>query len=357
MRIVVGLSGGVDSSVSAKLLLDQGHEVIGVFLKNWNDEDHNCPAIADAAQARQIAAKLSIPFYLFDFSEEYWRDVFANFLSENKVGRTPNPDILCNKYIKFGVFLEKAKELNADMIATGHYAKKVFNETSQAFELCMPADKNKDQTYFLHALSQQQLARSIFPLENFTKTKVRKLAKKYGFQNAERKDSTGICFIGEKNYFQFLSQYFKPSPGDIVTPDGKIVGAHQGLCFYTIGQRKNLHIGGVKGAQESPWFVVAKVSKENKLIVSQDEDLLLSKTLHAGSLTWISGELPDSLRNVVHCKAQIRYRQSAENCELSLLENGTATVIFTNPQRAIAPGQSVVFYLGEVCLGGGVILD
>ncbi len=350
-RVVVGLSGGVDSAVSAKLLLDQRYEVIGVFLKNW-EEDENCPAAVDALDARNVAKKLDIPFYTFNFSKEYWDQVFAYFLSENKKGRTPNPDILCNKFIKFGSFLEKAKELKADFIATGHYAKKFLNPETKKYELHVPIDKEKDQTYFLYALSQDQLAKALFPLTELTKSEVRKLAKKYGFENAGKKDSTGICFIGERNYSEFLQKYLDKKPGKIVTPEGEVVGDHIGLSFYTIGQRRELRIGGVRGAEEAPWFVIGKDKKKNELIVNQDEKLLFCGCLQADDLSWISGEAPGS---EIFCEARIRYRQTSQSCLVRLDRKNKANVYFSTPQRAVTPGQSVVFYQGENCLGGGII--
>ncbi len=351
-RVIVGLSGGVDSSVSAKLLLDQGYETIGVFLKNWDEKDKNCMAAEDVADARNVAAKLNIPFYVFDFSQEYRKHVFQYFLEENKAGRTPNPDILCNKFIKFGVFLEQTKKLGADFIATGHYARKVFNENTEQFELHIPVDKNKDQTYFLHALTQQQLEKSLFPLAKFTKPEVRKLAKEYGFKNAEKKDSTGICFIGKRPYSEFLQQYLAKKPGEIITQKRQIIGKHIGLSFYTIGQRKELGVGGVKDYRDAPWFVVEKRFKTNELMVSQDENLLLSTFLLATNLTWTCGRIP---KEKFFCEARIRYRQGSQSCAVKQISSDEVEVKFKTPQRAVTPGQSVVFYQGAVCLGGGVI--
>ncbi len=350
-RVIVGLSGGVDSSVSAKLLQEQEYEVIGIFMKNWEESDGPCPAEKEALDARSVAEKLGIPFYSFNFSREYWQDVFEYFLAENKAGRTPNPDILCNKFIKFGAFLEQAKKLKADFIATGHYAKKSWNEETQKHELHVPKDKNKDQTYFLHALDQDQLAQVIFPLEDLTKSEVRAIAQKHGFKNADKKDSTGICFIGERNYAQFLENYIAQSPGPMITPEGKEIGQHTGLSFYTIGQRK-LGIGGVKGAAESPWFVIGKNLKKNQLIVSQDEKLLFVPVLQVKKINWM-GAKPEG--DEIFCEARIRYRQSSQSCLVRLKDETNGSVYFSVPQRAITPGQSVVFYQGDVCLGGGEI--
>ncbi|MCF7917683.1 tRNA 2-thiouridine(34) synthase MnmA [Candidatus Gracilibacteria bacterium] len=351
-KIVVGLSGGVDSSVAAKLLIDQGYEVLGVFMKNWDENGPECTASEDAAMAEKVAKHLHIPFHTANFTKEYWNDVFEYFLSENKAGRTPNPDILCNKYIKFGAFLTEAKKLGVDFIATGHYAKKVWNEKTNLYELHIPTDKEKDQTYFLHAISQEQLAQAIFPLQDLQKAEVRKIAKKEGFVTADKKDSTGICFIGERNYYDFLQKYLKKTPGDFIDADSeKVVGTHSGLSFYTIGQRKNLQIGGIRGFEEKPWFIIAKNFKDNQIIVSQDESKLDGIELTAHKLTWISGNAPSEK---FECTARIRYRSRDVACYVST-KNDIAHVKFHSPVRAISPGQSVVFYDGDVCLGGGEI--
>jgi len=356
-RVVVGLSGGVDSSVSAKLLVDQGYEVIGIFMKNWDDKDDpHCPAAVDAADARAVAEQLGIQFYSFNFAQEYWDDVFSDFLQAHREGLTPNPDIWCNQFIKFKVFLEKAEELGADFLATGHYAKNYFNEKTGLQELQMPVDKHKDQTYFLYTLGQKQLKKVLFPLEDLEKSEVRQIAQESGFVNADKKDSTGICFVGERNYSQFLQQYLEKEPGDIVELEtGKVLGQHIGLSFYTYGQRRELHIGGVKGAKEAPWFVVNKNFDQNKLEVSQDEDQLLTTQLQAHKLTWVSGSAPEK-KNL---QARIRYRSEAVSCEIGNgewgMENGELSVQFKQPVRAVTPGQSIVFYDGKVCLGGGII--
>ncbi len=368
-RIAVGLSGGVDSSVAAKLLLDQGHEVVGIFMRNWEDDSPECTAPRDALDAERVAKKLKIPFHEVNFSKEYWHDVFAYFLREHKAGRTPNPDILCNKFIKFGSLLDKAKELGADFLATGHYARKTtkssLNSRNPEFELRIPEDKNKDQTYFLHALNQEQLASSIFPLENLKKSEVRRIAREADFPTAEKKDSTGICFIGERNYRQFLQKFLKKRPGKIIeAASGKVLGEHVGVNFYTIGQRRDLKIGGVKNFSEAPWFVVGKNQKRNELIVSQDEKKLLATELMATNVSWISGSAP--AKNF-KCGARIRYRSEIVPCTISCHpeecnEEGSSKdsspavrVQFKTPVRAITPGQSVVFYDHDVCLGGGEI--
>ncbi len=354
-RVVIGLSGGVDSSVSAKLLVDQGYEVIGVFMKNWDDKDEaHCPAAIDAVDARQVAESLGIRFYSFNFAKEYWRDVFDYFLEQHKKFRTPNPDILCNKYIKFKVFLDAAQSLGADKIATGHYAKNVYNQSTKQYELQVPKDGNKDQTYFLYTLQQDSLAKTLFPLQDLDKSEVRALAKKFGFHNAEKKDSTGICFVGERDYMEFLKKYLHQKPGNIVTESGQVLGQHIGLSFYTIGQRKNLNIGGVKGAKEAPWFVLSKDLKKNEIVVCQDDDnpKLFASELIAEKLDWVTGTPPTEKK----LTAKIRYRQDFQDCKMEV-KNGKAKVAFDKPQRAITPGQSIVFYDKDkkVCLGGGEI--
>ncbi len=354
--MVVGLSGGVDSSVTAKILVDEGYEVIGVFMKNWDDKDDpHCPAAVDAIDARNIANHLGIRFYTFNFSKEYWDDVFDYFLEQHRKFRTPNPDILCNKYIKFKQFLNAAEELGADFIATGHYAKNTFNETTQKFELQVPIDHNKDQTYFLYTLGQAQLAKTLFPLADIPKPKIREMALEAGFPNAKKKDSTGICFVGERDYMEFLKKYLHQEPGNIVTEKGDIIGKHIGLSFYTIGQRKNLNIGGVKGYKEAPWFVLEKDIERNEIIACQDDDnpRLFHQNLVAEKLHWVAGDTPEETQ----LTAKIRYRQDFQDCEIKV-KNDTVEVFFPEPQRAITPGQSIVFYDKDkkVCLGGGEII-
>lgn len=356
-RVVVGLSGGVDSAVTAKLLVDQGYEVIGIFMKNWDDsDDENCPAAIDAIDARNVAAKLKIPFYTVNFAKEYWDHVFQYFLDQHEKFRTPNPDILCNKFIKFDAFLHYAEKFDADFLATGHYARNVFNDETQKYELRCASDKNKDQTYFLYTLGQDQLKKVLFPLSELEKPEIRKIAKEAGFKNAEKKDSTGICFVGERDHMQFLKKYLHQAPGNIVTESGQVIGKHIGLSFYTMGQRKNLNIGGVKGYPEKPWFVLEKNIKANDLVVCQDADneKLFQSELTAQKLDWVAGEIPDEN---FKGQAKIRYRQVSQNCQVQKIGEDKVLVKFEIPQRAIASGQAIVFYdaKNEVCLGGGEI--
>lgn len=355
-KVVVGLSGGVDSAVTAKLMVEAGHEVIGIFMKNWDDsDDPHCPAAVDAIDARNVAETLGIPFYTINFSKEYWDDVFEYFLEEHRQCRTPNPDILCNKHIKFRSFLEHAERLDADYLATGHYARNYFNKSTGLYELQTPKDANKDQTYFLYTLGQDQLKKVLFPLADYTKPEIRSLAKGAGFANADKKDSTGICMVGERDYMEFLKKYLHQEPGNIVSDQGDVLGQHIGLSFYTLGQRKNLHIGGVKGYEEKPWVVLSKDTEKNELIVCQDPDnpKLFSSELKAHKLHWVAGKPP---ANSFSATCQVRYRQSPEPCEVQQANMDVLQVTFKNPQRAITPGQSIVFYDGNVCLGGGEII-
>jgi len=353
-RVVVGLSGGVDSSVAALLLKQQGYAVQGLFMKNWeeDDTDEYCAAKTDMADAKAVCDRLDIPLHVVNFSKEYWDRVFENFLQEYKAGRTPNPDILCNKEIKFKAFLDYALFLGADFIATGHYAGKLTQD-NQEF-LLRSQDKNKDQTYFLYTLGQAQLRCSLFPLANITKPEVRQLAAEMGFVNHAKKDSTGICFIGERKFKDFLQQYLPAQPGDMKTPEGKIIGRHDGLMYYTLGQRQGLKIGGQKDANAEPWYVVGKDLKQNVLLVAQGHNhpLLYSRTLVCSQVSWVAGEKP---KFPFLCSAKTRYRQQDEACSIVELSDGKYKVAFTDPQWAITPGQSVVFYEGEKCLGGGVI--
>ncbi len=355
LKVAVGLSGGVDSAVAAQLLVDQGYDVTGVFMRNWDDGTEECTAMQDAIDAEKVAKHIGIPFVHVNFAKEYWDHVFEYFLSENKAGRTPNPDILCNKFIKFDAFLNKCLELGVDKIATGHYAKIREGKT---FELCIPKDKNKDQTYFLHQLNQFQLSKTLFPLADLTKPEIRTKAKEMNLPNADRKDSTGICFIGERNYFEFLQKYIKKSPGDMIEKDtGKVIGKHSGLSFYTIGQRKNLHIGGVQGFEEAPWFVIEKDFDRNAIIVSQNEDCLLQTKLETKDFHWISGAAP---AESFECIGKVRYRDPGVECVVSVVPSSNSSsnlkVEFKSPVRAIASGQSLVLYDGDVCLGGGEIV-
>jgi tRNA-uridine 2-sulfurtransferase len=354
MKIAIGLSGGVDSSVSAYILKQQGFEVIGIFMKNWEEDDTDayCPAAEDRQDAEQVADKLGIPFYAINFAAEYWERVFQYFLQEYQAGRTPNPDILCNKEIKFKAFLNYAKHLGCDKIATGHYAQ--LRERDGVSQLLRAEDANKDQTYFLYTLQQAQLRASVFPVGHLLKPEVRKIAEAEGFTNAKKKDSTGICFIGERKFKEFLARYLPAQPGLIVTPEHKVLGEHQGLMYYTIGQRQGIGIGGVKGALHSPWFVAQKDLKSNYLVVVEGHDhpLLYQNHLRAKDLHWVQGQAPGAVFN---CTAKTRYRQKDAACEVSV-QNDEINVQFAEPQWAITPGQSIVLYQNEICLGGGVII-
>lgn len=354
--VVVGLSGGVDSSVAALLLQQQGYRVEGLFMKNWeeDDADGECPAARDARDAQAVADKLGIPLHHVNFAKDYWDNVFEYFLNEYQAGRTPNPDILCNKYIKFKAFLDHAKNLGADYIATGHYAR--IEQRDDEFHLLKGVDNNKDQTYFLYTLNQSQLANSLFPVGEYEKPRIRDIARDAGFITHDKKDSTGICFIGEKRFKDFLSQYLLTKPGNIETPEGKVIGRHDGLMYHTLGQRKGLNIGGLREADDLPWYVAQKDVPRNVLIAVQGEDhpLLLSDTLHAAQCHWVADKPPTL---PLQCKAKVRYRQVEQACTLSNgSTEGTVTVQFETPQRAVTPGQSVVFYLDDDCLGGAVIL-
>ncbi|NQD38173.1 tRNA 2-thiouridine(34) synthase MnmA [Permianibacter sp. IMCC34836] len=353
-RVIVGLSGGVDSSVSAWLLKQQGYRVEGLFMKNWEEDDTDefCSAAQDRADAQAVAEKIGIPFHTVNFAAEYWDNVFEHFLTEYKAGRTPNPDILCNKEIKFRAFLDFAKHLGADFIATGHYARR--GDLNGEAQLLRGLDRNKDQSYFLYTLQQDQLKHVLFPVGELEKPEVRRIAAEQGFVTAEKKDSTGICFIGERRFSEFLSRYLPAQPGDIETVEGKVIGRHNGLMYHTLGQRKGLGIGGLKGADESPWFVVAKDLQRNVLLVTQghDDSYLMSTALHAGQLHWVAGKPPAPSFD---CTAKVRYRQQDVACSVRVRDDGTVDVSFPEPQRSVTPGQSLVLYAGAVCLGGGII--
>ncbi len=353
-KIIVGLSGGVDSSVAALLLQRQGYRVEGLFMKNWEEDDTQeyCSATEDLADAQAVADRLGIPLHTINFSAEYWDNVFEYFLDEYRAGRTPNPDVLCNREIKFKAFLDHALKLGGDAIATGHYARTRIEV--DGVHMCMARDGNKDQTYFLYMLGQAQLSRALFPLGGLEKLEVREIAEAADFPNHKKKDSTGICFIGERKFRDFLGRYLPANPGDIVTDEGRKIGTHQGLMYYTLGQRKGLGIGGVQNADESPWFVVEKDLTDNLLIVGQGHDhpRLMRRGLVASQLHWVLGGPPDL---PLTCLARIRHRQPLQRCALERQQDGHCRVVFEQPQRAVTPGQSIVFYLGEDCLGGGII--
>jgi tRNA-specific 2-thiouridylase len=352
---MVGLSGGVDSAVAAALLVEQGYRVDALFMKNWDEDDEPgyCPAEQDLADARDVAARLGIELHTVSFSAEYWDRVFEHFLAEYRAGRTPNPDILCNQEIKFRAFLDHALDLGADGIATGHYAR-VAGLTGQR-RLLKGRDCNKDQSYFLYRLDQRALQHSRFPLGDLEKHQVRQLAQQRGFANATKKDSTGICFIGERKFRDFLGRYLPAQPGDIVDLEGARLGRHHGLMFHTIGQRQGLGIGGIQGNSGEPWYVVDKDLDGNRLVVAQGSrhPALYRSCLRAADLHWISGRAPAT---PLACEARIRYRQSVQACRLSVTGD-TATVDFEQPQRAVTPGQAVVLYSADECLGGGTILS
>ncbi len=352
-KVIVGMSGGVDSSVSALLLLQQGYQVEGLFMKNWDEDDGTeyCTAKEDMADAQAVCDKLGIQLHTANFAAEYWDNVFEHFLEEYKAGRTPNPDILCNREIKFKAFLEYAQMLGADMIATGHYVRRGQRDGHTV--LLKGLDPNKDQSYFLHQVGEEELKLTLFPVGELEKPEVRRLAEEHGLITHNKKDSTGICFIGERRFSDFLKQYLPAQPGKIETPDGDIIGDHQGLMYYTIGQRQGLGIGGLKDYPEEPWFAAAKDLDRNVLIAVQGQHpLLFADWLHAGDIFWISGEAPEL---PLRCKAKVRYRQSDQDCTVEATPEGGYKVVFDQPQRAVTPGQSVVLYLDDLCLGGGVI--
>ncbi len=353
-RVVVGMSGGVDSSVTALLLKEQGYDVIGLFMKNWEDDDDSeyCSSRQDLLDAVSVADTIGIPIEAVNFAKEYKDRVFSAFLSEYQAGRTPNPDILCNAEIKFKAFLDHAIKLGADKIATGHYAQ--VREVDGLFQLLKATDSSKDQSYFLHRLNQAQLSRAMFPLGKILKSEVRAIAERHGLCNHAKKDSTGICFIGERPFREFLSGYLPTQPGEMRTPDGKLVGRHIGLSFYTLGQRQGLGIGGDKNSSGEPWFVAGKDMANNRLIVVQGHDhpALLSSKLSALDAHWISGAAP--LFNQPYA-AKTRYRQADAPCRLDKIEGDRCEVSFDQPQWAVTPGQSVVMYDNEVCLGGAII--
>jgi tRNA-uridine 2-sulfurtransferase len=358
-RSIVGISGGVDSAVAALRLLEQGHAVEGLFMKNWDEDDGTeyCTAQADYDDAARVCAHLGIKLHTANFAAEYWDNVFEYFLAEYLAGRTPNPDVLCNREIKFNVFLEYARTLGADMIATGHYVRSCWlppherERDDSGFRLLKGVDRNKDQSYFLQSVAATQLAQCRFPLGDLEKPAVRELARRAGLHNHRRKDSTGICFIGERRFRDFLARYVAAAPGPIVDMGGNRVGEHHGLAYYTIGQRQGLGIGGRRGAREAPWYVVEKRMDENALVVSQDESDLLADWLVTPAINWLlpTPALP------MDCSARVRYRQGDQRCRVECNAAGGLLVQFARPQRAVTPGQFVCLYQGDVCLGGGVI--
>ncbi|VAX11530.1 tRNA-specific 2-thiouridylase MnmA [hydrothermal vent metagenome] len=353
-HIVVGMSGGVDSSVAALLLQQQNFSLRGVFMKNWegDDTDEQCTAEEDLRDARAVCDRLKIELQGVNFSDQYWDRVFEYFLSEYRAGRTPNPDILCNKEIKFKAFLDYALSLGADYIATGHYAR--IDCIDGRYRLLRGLDHNKDQSYFLYTLGQNQLAKSLFPIGELEKPMVRQLAEQHQLVTFNKKDSTGICFIGERDFKAFLQRYIPAQPGEIYTPEGDCLGKHDGLMYYTLGQRQGLGIGGIKGHEGAIWYVADKDLNHNRLIVvnGHDHPLLYSIKLSASDLSWTSAGAPSL---PCQCSAKTRYRQTDAACTITSIKNDVCQVIFEQAQWAVTPGQSIVFYQGEECLGGGII--
>jgi len=351
---MVAMSGGVDSSVAALLLQRQGKSIAGMFMKNWEEDDRlgTCPAENDAADALAVAAKLGIECHRRNFAAEYWDYVFEDFLSEYRAGRTPNPDILCNREIKFKAFLDHAQDLGARYIATGHYVRR--DEREGIHRLLRGLDDNKDQSYFLYTIGQQQLANTLFPVGELAKPEVRTLAEQAGLRVHDKKDSTGICFIGERNFKAFLSEYIDGAAGEIRTIDEKTIGSHDGLMFHTLGQRQGLGIGGVKGFADKPWYVLHKDLDHNVLYVGQEHDhaWLMSTRLAASQLSWVSGIPPEAGTAL---SAKVRYRQADQECVVEEISTGRLVLEFKHAQRAVTPGQSVVLYSGDNCLGGGII--
>jgi len=359
-HVIIGMSGGVDSSVAALRLVQLGYSVSGIFMQNWEDDDEHCTARQDYRDAKAVADKLGIPLSTVNFAEEYWERVFSHFLKEYGAGRTPNPDILCNKEIKFNAFLDHALLQGADAIATGHYVRNRFvqpaDTNQQVVQLLRGSDSNKDQSYFLHTLNQHQVKSSLFPIGDLDKPVLREMAQDAGIHVHNKKDSTGICFIGERKFNTFLAEYLPAQPGEIRTDAGKPIGTHNGLMFYTLGQRQGLGIGGLAAAGESPWYVLDKDVAGNTLIVGQGHDhpALFRQSLSAHDMHWVQGAPPAS---EFKCSAKVRYRQQDQQAHITVYPNGCIRAVFDQSVRAITPGQSIVLYLNEVCLGGGIISD
>lgn len=352
--VMVGMSGGVDSSVSASLLCQQQIPIQGMFMKNWEEDDDSgaCTAETDVEDARRVCEQLGITLHTRNFSAEYWDQVFETFLGEYRAGRTPNPDILCNREIKFKTFLEHAEDLGCDRIATGHYVRSRYHQDQ--WQLLRGLDGNKDQTYFLYTLGQAQLAATLFPVGELSKQAVRQHAAQHGFENHDKKDSTGICFIGERNFKAFLNQYLPAQPGPICSDQGVTLGEHDGLMYYTLGQRQGLQIGGRADAGNGPWYVIHKDLDSNTLYAAQGHEhpVLMSDTLDASEVSWVAGEAPAPQ---FRCTAKHRYRQPDQHCEVDVRDDGRLRVRFDQPQRAVTPGQSIVLYQDERCLGGAII--
>jgi tRNA-specific 2-thiouridylase len=352
-RVILGLSGGVDSAVAAVLLKDEGYDVHALHMTNWEDDDGYCTAAEDLQDARRVCEQLDIPLHHANFSRQYRDQVFAYFLDEYRKGRTPNPDVLCNREIKFGVFRDYAKRLGGDLLATGHYARTGIVDGQGA--LFKGKDPHKDQSYFLHAVSAEAFTETAFPLGELMKEEVRQIARDRGLAVHAKKDSTGICFIGERPFRDFLSTYLPANPGPMMTPEGDVVGEHQGLMYYTLGQRQGLHIGGIHDRPELPWYVVDKNVADNALVVAQGEhELLFSSRLTATDTTWI-GQPPAGLADGIRCTAKVRYRQADQECHVRSGDGHAVEVTFDSRQKAVTPGQFVVFYDRDRCLGGAVI--